>query len=114
MQFSNSCLYSAREGKNDVGDLGVIVRLALLMLVVLTVVFVSLYFYLRAGRREALLAEWMARDPSEAANEHRDDWINRRLDAAMRQTAWRLAILVYAVPLAGLFLYVGFTDPFVP
>ncbi len=91
-----------------------ILRLALLMMAVLTVVSVSLYYYLRAGRREALLSEWQARDPSEAANEHRDDWINRRLAAAMRQTVWRLAVVVYALPLAGLFLYVGFTDPFVP
>ena len=48
-----------------------IIRIALLMAVLLTVVFVSLYFYLRAGQREALIAEWQKRDPSDAANEHR-------------------------------------------
>ena len=91
-----------------------IIRIALLMAVLLTVVFVSLYFYLRAGQREALIAEWQKRDPSDAANEHREDWINRRLAGSMRKIALRLALVVYALPLAALFLYVGFIDPFAP
>lgn len=76
--------------------MGGFLRVILILLAVLTVVYVSLLFYFRAGQREKFEREWhekgMAMD--------RSDFIETRLKQAEPQLRRRLVIGVYVVPMA--------------
>ena len=81
-------------------------RLGLVLFVVQSVVYGSLYFYLRAGLKMRLVEEWAARGPSQGAEEHRDDWIDARMAPRLEKLRLRLAIWVYVVPMLGLITFV--------
>ena len=81
-------------------------RMLLLMLALLTVVYVSLFFFWRAGAKMRLEEKWvMAGRPGD-----RDAWIDERIaPIARRIRAW-LVFFVYLLPVAGLSLYVTLTN----
>lgn len=81
-------------------------RIAIVMLVGLTVIYVCLFYYLRSGARMRLEDDWI----SEGRPGTREDWVDERIErAAGRIRVW-LAILVYVMPLVGLFAFVWLTN----
>jgi len=81
-------------------------RMLLLMLVVLTVVYVSLFFYLRAGARMRLEEDWVM----EGRPGDRDDWIDERITPTARRIRTWLIFIVYVLPLVALSVYVYVTN----
>jgi hypothetical protein len=81
-------------------------RMLLLLLVLLTVVYVSLFLYWRAGVKMRLEEDWVM----EGRPGDREDWIDERLSPVARRIRTWLILLVYVVPVAGLFLYVYLTN----
>jgi hypothetical protein len=81
-------------------------RMLLLMVVLLTVVYVSLFLYLRAGAKMRLEEDWVM----EGRPGDRDDWIGERLAPQARRIRTWLVFLVYVLPLAGLSIYVYVTN----
>ena len=81
-------------------------RMLLVMLVVLTVVYVSLFLYWRAGVRMRLEEDWVM----EGRPGDRDDWIAERLAPSARRIRTWLIFLVYVLPVGGLSLYVYLTN----
>lgn len=81
-------------------------RLGIILLIGLSVVYVSLYFYWRSGVRMRLEEDWvMAGRPGDRA-----EWVAERIGpraAAIRR--W-LVLFVYVLPLGGLSLYVYLTN----
>ncbi|MBT8411555.1 MAG: hypothetical protein KJP02_07150 [Octadecabacter sp.] len=81
-------------------------RMALLMLVLLSVVYVSLFFYMRAGAKMRLEEEWvMEGRPGDS-----DAWIDERLAPIARRIRTTLVLLVYVLPLVGLGVFVYVTN----
>jgi hypothetical protein len=81
-------------------------RTVLLLLVGLTVVYASLYFYWRSGIRMRLEEEWVM----EGRPGERDRWVDDRLaPRAVRLRRW-LVFLVYVIPVAGLSVFVYLTN----
>jgi hypothetical protein len=80
--------------------------MAVLLLVLLTVVYVSLFFYWRAGVRMRLEEDWVM----EGRPGDRDDWVEERLAPVARRIRTWLVFLVYVLPLAGLSIYVYITN----
>ena len=73
-----------------------IYRVGLLLLVVLTVFYVSLYFYLREGRKMRLEEDWIAAgQPGD-----RDTWIAERLRPQSDRLMRWLILWVYVLPIA--------------
>jgi len=72
-------------------------RLLAMLLVALTVVYLSLYFYLRAARREKLEQDY---NP-EATDLERSVFVDAQLDAYAKLMGRVLAFVVYVVPLVG-------------
>jgi hypothetical protein len=81
-------------------------RMVLLLLVLLTVVYVSLFLYLRAGVRMRLEEDWVM----EGRPGDREDWIEERIAPTARRIRTWLIFLVYVLPIAGLSIYVYFTN----
>jgi hypothetical protein len=81
-------------------------RMLLLMVVLLTVVYVSMFLYLRAGAKMRLEEDWVM----EGRPGDRDDWIGERLAPVARRIRTWLVFLVYVLPLAGLSIYVYVTN----
>ena len=81
-------------------------RVVLFLLIGLTIVYVSLYFYFRSGMRMQLEEDWvMEGRPGDC-----DAWIDERLaPRAARLRRW-LVLVVYVIPVAGLSLYVYLTN----
>jgi len=81
-------------------------RMVLLMLAVLTVVYVSLFFYWRAGIRMRLEEDWVM----EGRPGNRDDWIDERIAPVARRIRTWLVFLVYVLPIVALSVYVYVTN----
>lgn len=81
-------------------------RTVLLLLAVLTVVYVSLYFYWRSGIRMRLEEDWVM----EGRPGDRDDWVDQRLAPKVGRIRRVLVFLVYIVPIAALSVYVYVTN----
>ena len=81
-------------------------RMAIFLLVGLTIVYISLYFYFRSGAKMRLEEEWvMAGRPGDRA-----DWVGERLAPhATRIRNW-LILGVYVLPLGALSAYVYVTN----
>jgi hypothetical protein len=81
-------------------------RAAVLVLIGLSVVYLSLYFYWRSGIRMRLEEDWvMAGRPGD-----RDAWVGDRLGPrAARLRRW-LVLFVYVIPILGLSIYVYVTN----
>lgn len=81
-------------------------RMLLVMLVLLTVIYVSLFLYWRAGVRMRLEEDWVM----EGRPGDRDDWIAERLVPVARRIRTWLIFFVYVLPVGGLSLYVYLTN----
>jgi hypothetical protein len=81
-------------------------RIAIVLMVGLTVVYVCMFYYLRSGARMRLEEEWAAEGrPGDA-----ETWVDERIErAAGRIRVW-LAICVYVIPLVALFAFVWLTN----
>ena len=69
-------------------------RLLLVLLVVSTIAYVSLWFYLRASQRERLEQEW----EQEGRPGNRDIYVNEGLDRDRLALQRKLLLGVYVVP----------------
>ena len=76
-------------------------RMAFFLLIGLTVVYVSLYFYWRSGIRMRLEEDWVM----EGRPGDRDAWVEDRLAPQARRIRRWLVFLVYVLPLAALSVY---------
>ncbi|MCR9068580.1 MAG: hypothetical protein NXH79_07010 [Rhodobacteraceae bacterium] len=81
-------------------------RMALLLLIGLTVVYVCLFFYFRSGAKMRLEEDWVM----EGRPGDRDDWVGDRLAPRARRIRNWLVVLVYLVPMAGLSVFVWITN----
>jgi len=81
-------------------------RMAFFLLIGLTVVYVSLYFYWRSGIRMRLEEDWVM----EGRPGDRDAWVEDRLAPQARRIRRWLVFLVYVLPLAALSVYVYATN----
>ncbi|MEM6390407.1 MAG: hypothetical protein AAF825_11260 [Pseudomonadota bacterium] len=82
------------------------VRLALMFLVVLTLIYVCMYFYLREGAKMRLERDWLhAGQPDE-----REDWIDARLEPKAQNIRRWLVGLVYVLPSTALSVFVYLTN----
>jgi len=77
-----------------------------MLLVLLTVVYVSLFLYWRAGMKMRLEEDWVM----EGRPGDRDAWIDERLAPTARRIRTWLVFLVYVLPMAGLSLYIYMTN----
>ncbi|MDG4649897.1 hypothetical protein P6F26_15735 [Roseibacterium sp. SDUM158017] len=81
-------------------------RMAIVLLVGLTVVYVSLYFYFRSGAKMRLEEDWVMQGrPGDRA-----DWVEERLAPHAERIRNRLLLFVYVVPLVALSVYVYVTN----
>jgi hypothetical protein len=81
-------------------------RMAFILLIGLTVVYVSLYFYWRSGLRMRLEEDWVM----EGRPGNRGDWVEERLAPQARRIKRWLVFLVYVLPLTLLSVYVYVTN----
>jgi len=81
-------------------------RMAFLLLIGLTVVYISLYFYWRSGIRMRLEEDWVM----EGRPGERDIWVEERLAPRTWRVRRVLIFLVYVLPLTGLSVYVYLTN----
>lgn len=81
-------------------------RVAIVMMVALSVVYISMFFYLRSGARMRLEEDWIIKGrPGD-----RDDWVDERIaPAAARIRVW-LVVCVYVMPLLGLIAFVWLSN----
>ena len=81
-------------------------RMALFLLVGLSVVYISLYFYLVSGARMRLEHAWvLAGRPGD-----RDDWVQDRLPQTSRRIRLWLFLCVYVLPITALSVFVYLTN----
>lgn len=81
-------------------------RTVLFLLIGLTVVYLSLYFYWRSGIRMQLEEEWVM----EGRPGDRDSWVGDRLaPRAARLRRW-LVLVVYVIPVVAVSIYVYLTN----
>jgi hypothetical protein len=80
--------------------------MALMMLVLLSIVYVCLFFYWRSGVKMRLEEEWVM----EGRPGDRDGWIDERLAPVARRIRGWLVLLVYVLPLVGLAVFVYLTN----
>ncbi|MFT6932856.1 MAG: hypothetical protein ACJAXT_001556 [Paracoccaceae bacterium] len=77
-------------------------RASLIMLVVLTVVYVCLLFYWRAGAKDRALEDWVMQGrPGD-----RDEWVKREVAPREAKVRRWLILCVYVVPLVGVSAFV--------
>lgn len=81
-------------------------RMSLLLLVGLTIVYASLYFYWRSGVKMRLEEDWVM----EGRPGDRDEWVALRMGPHSRRIQRWLVVLVYVLPLVGLSVYVYLTS----
>jgi hypothetical protein len=81
-------------------------RMAFFLLIGLTVVYVSLYFYWRSGLRMRLEEDWVM----EGRPGDRNDWVDARLAPRAARIRRVLVVLVYVLPLAALSVFVYVTN----
>lgn len=80
-------------------------RMAILLILLLSVVYFSLYAYLRAGARERLEEDWVMQGRPES----REDWVEARLAPRTTRLKRVLALVVYVLPLSALVLVTALT-----
>ncbi|QDY69710.1 hypothetical protein [Qingshengfaniella alkalisoli] len=81
-------------------------RLAALLLGGLAILYVCLFFYLRAGKRERLEADY----PESATDREREAFVKSAVDAYSSRIAPWLALVVFGLPLTGLAVYIYVTN----
>ncbi len=81
-------------------------RMALFLFIGLSVVYVSLYFYLVSGARMRFEREWvLAGRPGDY-----DDWVKDRLSTTSRRIRVWLVLLVYVLPMTALSVFIYLTN----
>ena len=83
-----------------------IVRLALIMMVVLSIFYVFLFLYWRSGIKMRLEEEWVM----EGRPGDRDDWVDARLEPKTGRLHGWLIFIVYVVPFVSLGAFVFLTN----
>jgi len=73
-------------------------RLVIILLVVLTIIYVSLSLYSRARRREKLREQWR----SDLMVGDQEAWIREQLDVYDSSLRRKLILGVYVVPIVGI------------
>ncbi len=81
-------------------------RMAFIMLIGLTVVYVCLFFYYRSGAKMRLEEDWVL----EGRPGERDAWVDERLAPRARRIRNWLVFVVYVLPLVGLSVFVYVTN----
>ena len=81
-------------------------RLIVIGAVLLTAVYLSLWFYARAVRRDRLRAEW----EDHRGGDDREAYVRRGLAGYERSLRRRLLVLVYLVPLGLMVTIVAITN----
>lgn len=81
-------------------------RMLFLLLAILTVVYISLFFYWRAGVKMRIEEDWVM----EGRPGDREDWVGKRLEPVARRIRTWLVFLVYVLPVAGLSIYIYITN----
>ena len=81
-------------------------RMSVILLIGLTVVYFSLFFYWRSGIRMRLEEDWVM----EGRPGDRDNWVEERLAPRVNRIRRVLVFLVYVVPLVALSVYVYVTN----
>ena len=81
-------------------------RMSIFLLVGLSVAYVSLYFYFRAGAKMQLEEDWVM----EGRPGDRDEWVEERLEPRAASLRKWLVFLVYVLPICGLTLTVYLTN----
>ena len=81
-------------------------RIAIVMMVGLSVVYVCMFFYLRSGARMRLEEDWA----NEGSPGDRETWIDERIGAAASRIRVWLVIGVYVIPLLGLIAFVWLSN----
>ena len=83
-----------------------LIRIIMIALVFQTVVFASLWFYVRARRRERREAEWLKSDQTQSL----ESYIQTGADAYDTVLLRRLVIGVYLVPSTALAIFIYLTS----
>lgn len=81
-------------------------RIAIVMLVGLTVVYVCMFFYLRSGARMRLEEDWV----QEGRPGDREAWIDERIEPKVSRIRVWLVVGVYVMPLVGLVAFVWLSN----
>lgn len=81
-------------------------RIAIVMIIGLTVVYICMFFYLRSGARMRLEEDWVQAGRPGA----RETWVDERIGPAASRIRMWLAICVYVIPVAGLVAFVAVTN----
>ncbi|QXT39515.1 hypothetical protein [Gymnodinialimonas ceratoperidinii] len=81
-------------------------RVAIVMLVALSVVYICMFYYLRSGARMRLEEDWV----HEGRPGDRDDWIDQRLEPAVSRIRVWLVVCVYVIPVVGLIAFVWLSN----
>ncbi|MEM9319318.1 MAG: hypothetical protein AAGA70_09965 [Pseudomonadota bacterium] len=86
--------------------MGMVVRVAILVIGVLTFFYVCAFFYLREGQKMRLEEEWVGAGRPGS----REDWVAERLRPFADRTLRRLVLWIYALPISLLVLVVALTN----
>lgn len=81
-------------------------RMAVFLLIGLTVIYVCLYFYWRSGIRMRLEEDWVM----DGRPGDRDAWVDERLEPKAHSLRRWLVFFVYVLPIVGLSVYVYLTN----
>ncbi len=81
-------------------------RMAFILLIGLTVVYICLFFYFRSGAKMRLEEDWVM----EGRPGDRDNWVGDRLAPRARRIRNWLVFAVYVLPLLGLSVFVYLTN----
>lgn len=81
-------------------------RVAIVMMVALSVVYVCMFFYLRSGARMRLEEDWV----QEGRPGDREAWIDERIGPKVSRIRVWLVVGVYVMPLVGLVAFVWLSN----
>lgn len=81
-------------------------RTTIYLAIGLTIVYLSLFFYLRSGARMRLEEDWV----HEGRPGDRDEWIDERMAPRVSRIRVWLAVLVYVVPIMAMVVFVWATN----
>ena len=81
-------------------------RIAIVMLIGLTVVYVCMFYYLRSGARMRLEEDWVQAGRPDT----RENWVDARIGASVSRIRVWLVVCVYVIPVAALFAFVALTN----
>ena len=81
-------------------------RIAIVMMIGLTVVYVCMFYYLRSGARMRLEEDWVEAGRPDTM----DAWVDARMGGAVSRIRKWLVFCVYVIPVVGLVAFVALTN----